>query len=183
LPVSRWLSGGVLPRKLRLGIHALSLFTLGFALWFLTQSIYVINALCILCIFCFAGLLLVNWGLRIVMRRRKRVQRATVYRRRTLQANKGLLFANQTSWAESGAAQSTFEGYARQLSLDISRFKTDFASSETNGAIDASIKEFNERGLPKSTPTFLLNGKKISVRPTIKDFSKLIDAQLTRSDR
>ena len=56
------LSGGVLPRKLRLSIHALSLFTLGFALWFLTQSIYVINALCILCIFCFGGLLLVNWG-------------------------------------------------------------------------------------------------------------------------
>lgn len=56
------LSGGALPRKLRLGIHALSLFTLGFALWFLTQSIYVINALCILCIFCFVGLLLVNWS-------------------------------------------------------------------------------------------------------------------------
>lgn len=56
------LSGGVLPRKLRLSIHALSFFTLLFALWFLTQSIYVINALCILCIFCFGGLLLVNWG-------------------------------------------------------------------------------------------------------------------------
>lgn len=56
------LTGGVLPRKLRLGIHALSLFTLGFALWFLAQSIYVIGSLCILCIFCFAGLLLVNWG-------------------------------------------------------------------------------------------------------------------------
>lgn len=55
-------SGGTLPRKLRLGIQTLSLFTLGFALWFLTQSIYVINALCILCIFCFIGLLLVNWG-------------------------------------------------------------------------------------------------------------------------
>lgn len=56
------LSGGNLPRKLRLGIQALSLFTLGFALWFLAQSIYVIGSLCILCIFCFAGLLLVNWG-------------------------------------------------------------------------------------------------------------------------
>jgi uncharacterized membrane protein len=56
------LSGATLPRKLRLSIQALSLFTLGFALWFLTQSIYVINALCILCIFCFAGLLVVNWG-------------------------------------------------------------------------------------------------------------------------
>lgn len=55
-------SGGTLPRKLRLGIQGLSLFTLLFALWFLTQSIYVINALCILCIFCFGGLLLVNWG-------------------------------------------------------------------------------------------------------------------------
>jgi hypothetical protein len=55
-------SGGALPRKLRLSIQGLSLFTLLFALWFLTQSIYVINALCILCIFCFGGLLLVNWG-------------------------------------------------------------------------------------------------------------------------
>lgn len=56
------LSGGNLPRRLRLGIQALSLFTLAFALWFLSQSIYVIGSLCILCIFCFAGLLFVNWG-------------------------------------------------------------------------------------------------------------------------
>jgi uncharacterized membrane protein len=56
------LSGAKLPRGLRLGIQALALFTLGFAVWFLAESIYVIGALCILCIFCFAGLLLVNWG-------------------------------------------------------------------------------------------------------------------------
>jgi len=55
-------TGGTLTRNLRLGIQVLSFFTLAFALWFLTQSIYVINALCILCIFCFGGLLLVNWG-------------------------------------------------------------------------------------------------------------------------
>jgi uncharacterized membrane protein len=56
------LSGGTLPKNLRLAIQALSLFTLGFALWFFAQSIYVIGSLCILCIFCFTGLLLVNWG-------------------------------------------------------------------------------------------------------------------------
>jgi uncharacterized membrane protein len=56
------LTGGSLPRKLRLGIQVLTLCTLGFAIWFLTQSIYIINSLCILCIFCFVGLLLVNWG-------------------------------------------------------------------------------------------------------------------------
>ena len=56
------LSGGRLPKGLRLGIQALSLFTLGFALWFLAESIYVIGSLCVFCIFCFVGLLAVNWG-------------------------------------------------------------------------------------------------------------------------
>lgn len=56
------LSGATLPRGFRLGIQALSLFVLAFALWFLWQSVYVIGALCILCIFCFTGLLLVNWA-------------------------------------------------------------------------------------------------------------------------
>ncbi len=56
------LTGGKISRGLRLGVQALSLFTFGFALWFLGQSIYSIHALCILCIFCFGGLLLVNWG-------------------------------------------------------------------------------------------------------------------------
>jgi uncharacterized membrane protein len=56
------LSGSQLSRGFRLGIQALSLFVLGFALWFLQQSIYVIGSLCVLCIFCFGGLLLVNWS-------------------------------------------------------------------------------------------------------------------------
>lgn len=55
-------TSGRLSRGFRLGTQVLSLFTLGFAIWFLTQSIYVINSLCILCLFCFTGLLLVNWG-------------------------------------------------------------------------------------------------------------------------
>lgn len=88
-----------------------------------------------------------------------------------------LLFANQAAWSESNTAQSTFESYARQLNLDIARFRTDFASAETNDAINASIREFNKRGLPKATPTFLLNGKKIQPR-NAEDFSRLIDQQL-----
>lgn len=56
------LTGGVISKGMRLGTQALSLFTLGFALWFLWQSTYVIGALCIFCIFCFAGLIAVNWA-------------------------------------------------------------------------------------------------------------------------
>jgi len=87
-----------------------------------------------------------------------------------------LLFTRQSSWSESGNAQTIFEGYAKQLGLDVNRYKTDFASSETNDAINASIQEFNKRGLPQSTPTLLLNGKKIQPRDA-KDFSRLIDEQ------
>ena len=54
------LSGATLPRRLRLAVQGLALFVLAFAIWFLTQSIYVIGSLCVLCIFCFGGLLLVN---------------------------------------------------------------------------------------------------------------------------
>jgi len=43
--------------------------------------------------------------------------------------------------------------------------------------INTSIAEFNKRGLPKATPTFLLNDKKIEAR-SAEDFSKLIDKQL-----
>jgi hypothetical protein len=35
---------------------------LGFAIWFLSQSLYVIGSLCIFCLICFAGLLAANWG-------------------------------------------------------------------------------------------------------------------------
>jgi uncharacterized membrane protein len=51
---------GTFKRGLRLSIQALSLATLVFALWFLWQSTFVIGALCIFCIFCFIGLLMIN---------------------------------------------------------------------------------------------------------------------------
>lgn len=55
-------SKGMLTRRLRVAIQILSLATLGFGLWFIEQSIYNIGSLCILCIFCLAGLLVLNWG-------------------------------------------------------------------------------------------------------------------------
>lgn len=51
---------GTLSRWTRLGTQILSLATLAFALWFLWQSTFVIGALCIFCVFCFIGLLMVN---------------------------------------------------------------------------------------------------------------------------
>lgn len=57
------LAGSKLSRGFRLGVQGLALFTLLFGMWFLGQSTFVIGSLCIYCLFCFGGLLLLNWGL------------------------------------------------------------------------------------------------------------------------
>lgn len=77
-------AGSKLAKGFRLAIQGLSLFTLGFALWFLWESTYKISSLCIFCIFCTIGLLLVNgaWlrinvaDLPVGAAARKRVKRA-----------------------------------------------------------------------------------------------------------
>lgn len=48
--------------RIAAGVQALALAMLGFALWFLSQSLYVIGSLCVFCLICFVGLLLANWG-------------------------------------------------------------------------------------------------------------------------
>ncbi len=55
-------TGGVLGRKLRLWLHGIATFFLCFALWFMWESTFKVQALCILCVFCFSGLLTINWA-------------------------------------------------------------------------------------------------------------------------
>lgn len=47
-------------KRLRLTSQAISVFFLGFGLWFLEQSTFAIEALCIFCIFCYTGLIMIN---------------------------------------------------------------------------------------------------------------------------
>jgi len=56
------LTGGTLAPKLRLWLEGIASFFLGFGLWFMWESTFQIRALCILCLFCFSGLLAINWG-------------------------------------------------------------------------------------------------------------------------
>jgi protein-disulfide isomerase len=91
-----------------------------------------------------------------------------------------LIYQNQSDWERAGNAKSIFEGYARQIGMDVAAYDTDFASAATNSAINASIAEFNSRGLTKSTPTFLLNGKKVQPGIDTGSFDKLLDDALAK---
>ncbi|HEY5668293.1 MAG TPA: thioredoxin domain-containing protein [Candidatus Saccharimonadales bacterium] len=88
-----------------------------------------------------------------------------------------LLYQNQNSWAQSSNPLSMFDAYAQQLGLNASQFDKDFASSKVNDRINADKAEFNKTGQQLSTPTFFLNGKKITAT-TLDEFSKLIDEAL-----
>jgi len=55
-------SGGIVTAKLRLWLQGITLFFLGFGTWFMWESTFRIRALCILCMFCLSGLLLLNWA-------------------------------------------------------------------------------------------------------------------------
>ncbi len=54
------LTGAKLSKSFRFSLHGASLFFLGFGAWYLWQSVYVIGALCIFCLFCYAAVILLN---------------------------------------------------------------------------------------------------------------------------
>lgn len=55
-------SGSPLNRMLRYIFHFFSVFFLGFGAWYLWQSTYVIGYICIFCLFCYAGVIVMNWA-------------------------------------------------------------------------------------------------------------------------
>jgi len=92
------------------------------------------------------------------------------------------LYENQDAWSSSSNVLTIFNGYATQMGLDSAKFKKDFASSAINDTINADIKEFDKTGQELSTPTFFLDGKKISPK-SVEEFTKLIDAEIAAKQK
>lgn len=91
-----------------------------------------------------------------------------------------LLYQNQQAWEGSKNPESIFEGYAKQLGMNTMTFRKDFASSTVNNLINADRAAFDATGNDLSTPTFLLNGKKVTPQPSLEAFSTLLDAALKK---
>jgi len=86
-----------------------------------------------------------------------------------------MLYEQQKTWSAGNNAKTYFDQYASQLNLDITKFDQDYASDEVNDLINADIKAGQALGAD-STPTFVLDGKKLDQNPTDQaSFEKLID--------
>lgn len=85
-----------------------------------------------------------------------------------------ILYQDQDSWSTQTDPLPTLIGYASQLGLNTEQFKTDYASSAVNDIINGDLAEANKVGAD-STPTFVLNGKKLDKNPeSAEAFDKLI---------
>lgn len=94
--------------------------------------------------------------------------------------------SNWSAWTQATNPEPYFEQYAKQLKLDVAKFKLDAKSSKVNDQINADRAAFDKTGAQPATPTFFLNGKQIdnskfldaSQQPSVEAFSKVLDQAL-----
>lgn len=90
------------------------------------------------------------------------------------------LYKSQSSWKGLSNPIPAFESYATSLGLDMTKFKTDFASATVNATINADLSEGKTKYKVDATPTFVLNGEVLDNTEigTLDSFSAKIDAAL-----
>jgi len=66
-----------------------------------------------------------------------------------------LLYEKQSEWSESNKPKEVFEGYAKDLELDVQKFKDDMTNVITS--VNQDYADGNKVGV-SSTPTFFING-------------------------
>lgn len=76
----------------------------------------------------------------------------------------------KTGWVGSSDPLSFFATFAQQIGLNVNQFKTDYASSKVNDAINADLEAFKKTGQEQATPAFFLEGKAL-------DSTQLLDPQ------
>ena len=97
------------------------------------------------------------------------------------------LYENQDPSGKSGWVASSdplnqyFVTFAQQLGLNVTQFKSDFASDKVNAIVNADLGEANKLGLT-GTPTFYLDGKQVQISNTVADFQKVLNAEIKKKD-
>jgi len=87
------------------------------------------------------------------------------------------LFANQSDWSNESDPTEKFVAYARELELNIEKFKTDLVSEVTKNKVDDDYTSGSAAKV-NSTPSFFLNGNKIKNPQTLDEFKDLINEEL-----
>jgi len=71
-----------------------------------------------------------------------------------------LLYENQKTWHEAFDVRPIFEGYAKQIGLDMNRYQNDLNGDQVANRILQDGKRGHSMGV-KGTPTVFLNGREV----------------------
>ncbi len=94
-----------------------------------------------------------------------------------------ILFDNQKSWGEKPTSDpSLFEGYAKQIGLNVEQFKKDVTSQEVKDRVNRDKDSGTKLGV-NGTPTFFLNGEQLQNPKSPEDFKTLIKAAILKAPK
>lgn len=88
-----------------------------------------------------------------------------------------LLFENQSSWSEQSSALDIFVDYAKELNLDIDKFKKQVEDNKFADKIKRDVNDGRDLGV-NATPTFFINGQKFPGVLGLAEFRNKIEAGL-----
>ncbi len=93
------------------------------------------------------------------------------------------LYTEQPQWSKASDPKQSFEAFAKDLGLDVEKFKKDLISEETNRIVQADRAEAKRLGFG-STPSFQIDGKTLTdPRDTVEYFSEQIDAAIAAKNK
>lgn len=91
------------------------------------------------------------------------------------------VFEHQSEWSSNTTASTAhFEPYAKNLGLDLDKFKSDSASSQVAARVQEDVSSGNSIGVT-GTPSFFLNGVKIQNPRSLEEFKNLLDSELNKT--
>ena len=95
------------------------------------------------------------------------------------------LYENQQAWANLSAEQrtTTFEGYAKDIGLNVDQYNNDLSSEEISRKINRD-RALAGKVNATSTPTFVLNGKNLEANAwqNKEEFEKLITDEIKKAE-
>lgn len=96
-----------------------------------------------------------------------------------------MLYQSQDAWKDASVSQrgEIFENYASQLGLDVAKFKSDLSSKDITEKINRDRTTGANQFKVDSTPTFILDGKKVDgkIATDAEALTKLIDETIARA--
>lgn len=90
------------------------------------------------------------------------------------------LYSNQDKWVRT-SGRETFEQFATAIGLDMTKFSSDLNSGDLKDRVRKDEQYGISLGL-NSTPSFYLNGKKISNPQSYEEFKNAVSAAIVGND-